>query len=346
VEPDDSPAVAPRAEAVKPPFSEALVVSVRSDLAELAGALLFDELGPFEEVEAAGGRTELVFFPSGEGGSFAPAGLFAPCAPSDADVASLLSASPEAHNAHHVWRMSVLRGWEESWKDHFRPVVVGCVRVRPPWEPPLSEGPVGASLPMVDAVIDPGLAFGTGLHPTTRGVLGLMQRFEAGGPLLDAGTGTGILTIAAAGLGFGPLMAFDNDPLAVQAAGANLARNGVKARVVQAGVDDFPLEWAADATVVANIALQPALGLVARFAPVSSHTRSDASPPLGSPLRRIVVSGILVGAQEEEFAAAAAGHAFTCTARASEGEWVTLVIEPVMAGVSEKGGSSCRGRSA
>ena len=147
----------------------------------------------------------------------------------------------------------VSRDWVEGWKEHFRPIVVGDVRIRPPWEPALglraTDGAAAAgaanaaaavapgSGPPVDVVINPGLGFGTGLHPTTRGTLRLLQyltqrgragvRAAALGPVVDAGTGSGILAIAAAKLGWGPVFAFDNDPVALVSARENVEANGV-----------------------------------------------------------------------------------------------------------------------
>ncbi len=129
------------------------------------------------------------------------------------------------------------RDWVEGWRLHFRPVVIGVVRIRPPWE---SEGDLPAGF--VDVVINPGLGFGTGLHPTTRGVLRLLQE-EGGervapvggrslrrskGPLVDVGTGSGVLAIAAAKLGWAPILAFDNDSAALVSARANIEANGVR----------------------------------------------------------------------------------------------------------------------
>jgi ribosomal protein L11 methyltransferase len=103
-------------------------------------------------------------------------------------------------------------------------------------------------------VIDPGLAFGTGAHPTTRLCLDLLAGVERGS-LLDLGCGSGVLGIAAARLGFDPVMALDLDPVAVEVAQANGRANGVRLRVScrDALVDPLP---EAD-VVVANVLLGP-----------------------------------------------------------------------------------------
>jgi ribosomal protein L11 methyltransferase len=121
-------------------------------------------------------------------------------------------------------------GWAERWREHHRAARVGRLWIGPPWldaEP----DPV---------VIDPGHAFGTGAHGSTRAALELLQRTQPG-PALDLGCGSGVLSIAALRLGFGPIRAFDIDPLAVDAASVNAARNGVEFEVALADVLADPL---------------------------------------------------------------------------------------------------------
>ena len=96
-------------------------------------------------------------------------------------------------------------------------LVADRIYVRPPWEQP-----VGAE---IDLEIDPGRAFGTGSHSTTRLCLALLVEVEPGGSAVDLGCGSGVLAIAAARLGFGPVTALDADPLAVEATGAERARS-------------------------------------------------------------------------------------------------------------------------
>ncbi|MCL6580776.1 MAG: 50S ribosomal protein L11 methyltransferase, partial [Firmicutes bacterium] len=150
--------------------------------------------------------------------------------------------------------------WRDRWKEYFRPHRVGrCLLVRPPWADgePVGAGPTDgqpegrtagwAGMPpdgfdrsgdVVEVVIDPGEAFGTGTHATTRTTLEMLERAaDILGPrrgqvwALDLGTGSGILAIAAAKLGFGRVTALDDDPVAVEAARANVRANGVADRV-------------------------------------------------------------------------------------------------------------------
>jgi ribosomal protein L11 methyltransferase len=123
--------------------------------------------------------------------------------------------------------------WEERWKHFHRPVRAGRIWILPPWEQaPEDEESI---------TIDPGRAFGTGAHPTTRLCLELVSELEPGS-LVDVGCGSGVLAIAAAKLGFAPVHGLDSDPHAIVAAEANAAANGVELdlREADARVDPLP----------------------------------------------------------------------------------------------------------
>jgi ribosomal protein L11 methyltransferase len=112
--------------------------------------------------------------------------------------------------------------WSERWKRFHVPVLVGGrLYVRPPWEQPAVRPGV------IEVVIDPAQAFGTGTHPTTRLCLELMLAPDARGSFADLGCGSGVLAIAAAKLGFGPVSAFDADRAAVAATDMNARANAV-----------------------------------------------------------------------------------------------------------------------
>lgn len=117
--------------------------------------------------------------------------------------------------------------WAENWKQHFKPVTVGeRLLVVPQWEK------VSPRSKRKSIVIDPGMAFGTGSHPSTQISLELLEKhMVAGMSVCDAGTWSGIAAIAAARLGAHRVLAFDNDPEAVKAAQANCNRNGVDGTV-------------------------------------------------------------------------------------------------------------------
>ena len=146
-------------------------------------------------------------------------------------------------------------GWEDMWRRFHRPVRIGPLWVGPPWEAP----PAGA----LAVVVDPGRAFGTGAHPTTRLCLELLLEQEPSS-LLDVGCGSGVLAIAAAKLGFSPVNALDADPAAVEAARANAAANGVEVEVELGDALGGTLPTAGVA--VANIALAQVEALARRLA--------------------------------------------------------------------------------
>lgn len=126
--------------------------------------------------------------------------------------------------------------WIAVFRAQHRPVRIGHVVIKPTWEPWPSESlPPRADDVLIE--LDPGLAFGTGLHATTRGCLTELQaRIRRGDRVIDFGCGTGILAIAAAKLGARAVLAIDFDPVAVEVARENVARNGVADRVhVQQG---------------------------------------------------------------------------------------------------------------
>jgi ribosomal protein L11 methyltransferase len=160
----------------------------------------------------------------------------------------------------------VRAGWEERWRDFHRPARVGSLWIGPPWLTP----PAGAEA----VVVDPGRAFGTGGHPTTRLCLGLLGGLERGS-LLDVGCGSGVLALAAARLGFAPVVAFDHDPAAIDAAGRNAAANGLELelRLLDALVDPLP---PTDVTV-ANISRETveALALVSPAVVTSGYLERD-----------------------------------------------------------------------
>lgn len=113
--------------------------------------------------------------------------------------------------------------WAERWKRFHVPVLVGGrLYVRPPWEQPAVRPGVA------EIVIDPGQAFGTGSHPTTRLCLELMLELEPHGSFADLGCGSGVLAIAAAKLGFAPVIAVDSDAAAVAATAANARDNAAR----------------------------------------------------------------------------------------------------------------------
>lgn len=131
-----------------------------------------------------------------------------------------------------TWRFVEDEDWAHAWKAHYRPLRIGRrLLIRPAW----SEGALRGD--ELEIVLDPGMAFGTGTHPSTQLCLqALEDRLRPGSEVLDLGCGSGILAIAAARLGAAGVLALDNDPVAVSAARQNLRLNpGVAGVCVEEG---------------------------------------------------------------------------------------------------------------
>ncbi len=122
--------------------------------------------------------------------------------------------------------------WEDRWRQFHRPQRVGSLWIGPPWEQPPDDA--------IPIVIDPGRAFGTGGHATTRLCLQLLES-ERRGSVLDLGCGSGVLSIAACKLGFAPVVAVDVDPQAIEATERNAAVNDVEIDVRLADLREAPL---------------------------------------------------------------------------------------------------------
>ena len=180
----------------------------------------------------------------------------------------VISGYAQSPPAEGLEQSPVKDGWEDGWRRFHRPVRQGRIWVVPPWE--AEHAPPGC----ISVVIDPGHAFGTGGHGSTRAALELLQRLEPS-PALDLGCGSGVLSIAALRLGFGPLQAFDHDPLAVDATAENARRNGVQLEVWRRDVLIDPLPVAP--LWLANLELHLLLPLLDR----------DDLPPV------LLVSGLL-----------------------------------------------------
>ena len=198
-------------------------------------------------------------------------------------------------------------GWEEQWRTFHRPVTVGGVTVRPPWSAPQPDS--------LDVIIDVGMAFGTGSHATTRQCLTVLADLPRGS-LLDAGTGTGVLALAAMRLGFAPVFAFDNDPAALVIAEENARRNGLRPLLFGADATDPAIELPEADTVVANIALTPIVAMGERYGAALADGRSHP--------RTVVLAGLL---EDQVPSALAAFGGYRRLRTYSDGEWVCVVLE-------------------
>lgn len=195
--------------------------------------------------------------------------------------------------------------WTTAWREGYEPIRVGRLTIVPSWLEP----PKGSDLVIR---LDPGMAFGTGLHPTTRACLELLQTIEPmPSTVLDVGTGSGILSLAALRLGARRATGYDTDPLAIEASTANAKANGLGHRFeAQRGTlpettdEGFRL-------VVANLVAAVLIELAPRLA---SHT---------SPGGTLIASGIIED-RSDEVEAALGRAAFEVIDWITEGDWVTV----------------------
>lgn len=217
--------------------------------------------------------------------------------------------------------------WRSALRDFHQPVVAGRIRVRPPWVAPAPG--------MHDIVIDPGMAFGTGQHPTTRTALELLQRIPATGAVLDAGCGSGVLAIAARRLGMGPVEAIDFDPDSVSAT-TRAARANMVDRITarRATIGDDPLPTAP--ILLANITLEVLEILAASLMKAVPDTGRGQAPggdrhrpgtDTGVCLPPSVRHAVLSGLREREVDAAVAAFGVLGLAeaeRVAEGGWASV----------------------
>lgn len=197
--------------------------------------------------------------------------------------------------------------WATAWKSFFRPLVIGRVVIKPTWEEfaPRPEQLV--------VELDPGMAFGTGNHPTTKMCLLALQRYlRPGDVMIDVGTGSGILAIAAARLGASKTAGIDIDPIAVKAARENVTANGVESAVgIVEGSSPAALGMRAD-LVVANIVAEAIMNMRGEL--------RDALEPAGV----LITSGI-IDDRGEDVEASLKEIGMSTLEVVRDGEWVTIV---------------------
>ena len=197
--------------------------------------------------------------------------------------------------------------WNESWKKTFKPIDVGVrFTILPPWE-----HMVGDRIPLV---IEPGMAFGTGHHETTRSCLVLMEKLAASVKnerFLDIGTGTGLLAIAARILGFKQVVGVDTDPLAMEASRMNIRLN--RSQGIELLEGDIGCAAGIYDMITANLISGTLVGIAGEIA-----------ARLG-PSGVVIMSGILRG-QDDEAADAAGKAGLRCVESLQDGKWVTLAF--------------------
>ena len=198
--------------------------------------------------------------------------------------------------------------WTDAWRDGYEPQRVGRVVIVPSWlDEPLGDGELELRL-------DPGMAFGTGLHPTTRACLRMLQKLEPMPPLiLDVGSGSGILALAALRLGAQRAVCMDTDGEAVAATRENATRNGL-----------------ADRVSVAHGTLPPTPGDDVRYSLITANLVASVLVELARPLSaHAVPQGTLIAAgiiaeRGDEVAGALRAAGFDLVHWDDDGEWVAL----------------------
>ncbi|MGI9536570.1 MAG: 50S ribosomal protein L11 methyltransferase [Desulfocapsaceae bacterium] len=203
------------------------------------------------------------------------------------------------------------RDWSETWKVHFKPfaIVQGLV-IAPTWE----HYETGSDEQVI--VMDPGMAFGTGHHETTRLCLELLRESEplsSGGTMLDVGTGTGILAMAALLFGARRVVGIDNDPEAVKTARANCRLNTLSNRMEITGRELKEIKNTFD-LVTANIVHDVLLELSDDLARVTGDGGS------------LLLSGLIEGEQGENIAQCFSDKSFRLIEKRTDGQWCALLL--------------------
>ena len=208
--------------------------------------------------------------------------------------------------------------WAHAWKRHYKPMRIGKrVLLTPAWEEP------NALPDDVVVRLEPGMAFGTGLHPTTRLCVAALEKWVSqGDSLLDIGTGSGVLSVVAAKLGAKLVIATDIDPLAIRAAKENARLNGVPTAPNQLIVEQGSIPAGQDgrfSVVVANILAEILIGL---FEAAYDNVPLAATLAPGG---HLILSGILEE-KAEGVVAAAARQGLREVERRQEGDWVAVTV--------------------
>ena len=198
----------------------------------------------------------------------------------------------------------VEREWLEAWREHYRPLVIGRFLVKPSWIEARADEHLVIEL-------DPGMAFGTGLHPTTQQMLRAMSDLDLReASVLDVGTGSGILALAARAAGAAQVVAIDVDPVAVRVARENVSRLKAHIDVAEAGARDVGGVFdVVLANIVARVIAEASADLRAR-------TRANGT---------LVVAGIIADA-EDDTTAALMRAGFRIASRDVQGDWVSLIL--------------------
>jgi ribosomal protein L11 methyltransferase len=286
-----------------------LAVRCRPELAELVLADLLELAPDGVEEERGGGWVEFAIYgPPGE----------IPALP-DLEAAA-------GDGLVEISSTEVPDDWADRWRDFHRPVPIagGRIVVRPSWEAgfpgsgaeqpaadPGAPGRGAEEAPGIDVVIDPGQAFGTGAHATTGMCLELLLELadegEAGGPLADLGTGSGVLAIAAAKLGWDPVCGCDSEPAALEAAAQNARVNTVELELTRV-----------------NLREQDPPDAPALIANLTAPLLESVAARIRRPPRFMVCSGLLAD-EADRVRTALRGAGLEPFRELSRGDWTALL---------------------
>lgn len=228
---------------------------------------------------------------------------------------------------HGLWHMSQIQplppaeyrvleetNWVDAWKQHYRPIAIGRrLMILPAWE----QNPQPGKIPLL---IDPGMAFGTGTHPTTQLALEFLEGVMDAAPVdtvFDIGCGSGILAIAAAKLGAQRITGVDVDEDAIDNARLNAELNGVAAQI------DFGLGSVAELRSAARPVRQADLVVANILTHILVRLLDDGMADLVAPGGALILSGILAE-REPEMLAALEKHRLSIHRRSQMGDWVAL----------------------
>jgi ribosomal protein L11 methyltransferase len=296
------------------------------------------ELAPagVEQVDLGGGRVEYaVYGPPGE-------------LPALPELRALAGGA-----AVEISTTEIADDWQERWKQFHKPVLVAAperspgtvpsIRVRPPWEPAM--GDRDQSRETIELVVDPGRAFGTGGHATTRLCLGLLLELYAahgaGHAVLDVGTGSGVLAIAAARLGFAPVLGLDNEHESARAAEENAAVNAAAIQTARFDLRRDELPWlgakAGGGDAQASAPSSEGMAQTTGSAPMPGATvvlanllrplLIELSGALRTAPAALIAGGLLTGELDEVAREYAERHGTSERMRRTEGAWGALWLE-------------------
>lgn len=202
--------------------------------------------------------------------------------------------------------------WANSWKEFYKPFKIGRIVIVPAWEN--YEARDGEII----VTMDPGMAFGTGTHETTRLIIGLLQKYvKEGMSLLDVGTGSGILAICGAKLGAAPCRAYDIDPMSVRVANENIRESGL--------CDKITCDQSDLLKQVKNIAGGYDIICANIVADIIIRMTPDVSPFMSE--KTILLASGIISERADDVVACFEENGFEIVERAEDNGWCALAVK-------------------